>query len=58
MLTVNEAANYLRIEPNVLRCWLREGKFPGVKTGVNWRVDETDLQKFIEEAKRKPGKGE
>ena len=54
LLTVEEAAKYLKVKPNVLRRWLREGRIPGIKLGVNWRIDEQDLQKHLEQLKKIP----
>lgn len=56
LLTVEEAANYLKIKPNVLRRWLRAGKIPGIKLGNHWRIDEDDLKAFLEARKHKPEK--
>jgi excisionase family DNA binding protein len=53
LLTVDQAANYLQISPWVIRKWLREKKLPGFKIGREWRIDEKDLHRFIEDAKKK-----
>lgn len=53
LLTVEEAAEYLKIHPHVLRRWLREGKLPGIKLGNHWRIDESDLKAFLESQKKK-----
>jgi len=53
LLTVEQAADYLKMSPYVVRRWLREGKLPGFKVGHDWRIDEADLAALIEEAKAK-----
>lgn len=53
LLTVDEVAEQLRLTPTVTRRWLQQGKLPGLKIGREWRIDEKDLEKFIEEAKNK-----
>lgn len=61
LLTIEEAAEYLRMSPWVVRQWLREGKLPGFKLGREWRIDEKDLEAFIEAAKKQgtsPGAGD
>jgi excisionase family DNA binding protein len=53
LLTVDQAAEYLHMSPEVIRRWLREKKLPGFKVGHAWRIDETDLAALIEDAKAK-----
>jgi len=53
LLTVEEAAEYLKMSPYVVRRWLRDKKLPGFKMGQEWRIDEKDLAALIEEAKAK-----
>lgn len=52
ILTVDETAKYLKVNPQVIRRWLREKKLPGFKVGHDWRIDEKDLAALIEQAKR------
>lgn len=54
LLTVEEAAAYLRVSEYVLRRWLRAGKVPGIKLGNHWRIDEDDLKAFLDAQKYKP----
>ena len=42
-LTVNEAAEILRIHPKTVQRYLRLGKLPGVKLGKAWRVPKSAL---------------
>jgi excisionase family DNA binding protein len=53
LLTVDQAAEYLQTNPQVIRRWLREKKLPGFKVGHEWRIDEKDLAALIEDAKAK-----
>jgi excisionase family DNA binding protein len=53
LLTVDQAAEYLQANPQVIRRWLREKKLPGFKVGHEWRIDEKDLAALIEDAKVK-----
>jgi excisionase family DNA binding protein len=53
ILTVDETAKYLKVNPQVIRRWLREKKLPGFKVGHDWRIDEKDLAALIEDAKAK-----
>jgi excisionase family DNA binding protein len=53
ILTVDETAKYLKVNPQVIRRWLREKKLPGFKVGHDWRIDEADLAALIENAKGK-----
>ena len=51
MLTANEAATYLKINPKTLREWARHGKVPGHRlSGVErcvWRFLRTELDAIL-----------
>ena len=48
LLTVNEAAAYLRLSPWTLRHWVCDKKIPFVKlNGVLVRFRMSDLQRFV-----------
>ena len=51
-VTVPEAAQHLRVHPDTLRRWIREGA-PAVSQGGRWRVDLHELESWIA---TKPGK--
>jgi excisionase family DNA binding protein len=54
-LTVPEVAERLSLAEWTVRQWLRVGKLRGYQIGgrrAGWRVDESDLQAFLDEAKR------
>ena len=51
-LTVSEAAERLRLNPETIRRWLRDGRMSGVWLGsdkAGWRISERDLDAFIVE---------
>ncbi|MEW6183036.1 MAG: helix-turn-helix domain-containing protein [Bacillota bacterium] len=54
LLTPQEAARILKIHVRTVYAHLRSGKLPGAKIGDNWRIKQEDLEKFIEEAKKRP----
>lgn len=51
LFKVDEAAKYLRIHPEVIRRWLREGKLKGVKVGGVWRIDKEKLDAMLKKDK-------
>ena len=55
LLTVNEAAAALSLNPQTVREWLREGKLRGLRTTENgrWRVPESALVESLTPAKPK-----
>lgn len=53
LLTVEEVAANLKISPKIIRKWLRDGIMPGVKLGRVWRIDEKDLEEFIQRSKKR-----
>lgn len=52
LLTPKEVAEYLALNEQTVRKWLREGKLPGVKLpGDVWRVKPETLKAFLENSK-------
>lgn len=47
LLTIEEVAELLRVSPYTVRKYLRQGQFPGIKVGGQWRVRKTDLEAYI-----------
>jgi excisionase family DNA binding protein len=48
LLTPEEAAKVLRVDPATVRVWLRQGKLKGSKlAGGHWRISEAELERFI-----------
>ena len=54
LLTVAEVATYLRVDPESVRRWLREGKLLGINLGrrPGWRIRVADLRIFVLERQR------
>lgn len=51
VLTVNEAAEYLRVTPYTVRKWLRDGLIPGRKIGRVYRLYEAELEEMLRGAR-------
>jgi excisionase family DNA binding protein len=52
LLTVNETAERLRLNPETVRRWLRAGKIRGVSWGsdrAGWRVAQSEIERFKRE---------
>ncbi len=50
LLTPEEAARLLKVDPATIRAWLRAGKLKGVKLGGgHWRISEEAITAFIGE---------
>ncbi len=54
LLTVEEAAAHLRLNPQTVYRLLRAGKLPGVKVGRQWRVRLVDLEAHLTAPSPKP----
>ena len=46
--TVEQAAAALSLDRDTLRRWLRQGRIGGFKAGTDWRIQQADLDAFIE----------
>lgn len=46
-LTVGEAAERLRLKPDTVRRWIRQGRIPGLKIGHILRIREEDLERLL-----------
>ena len=46
--TVEQAAAALSLDRDTLRRWLRHGRIGGFKAGTDWRLQQADLDAFIE----------
>lgn len=54
ILTLEEAAEYLRMNPEVLRRHAKKGEIPGKQIGRVWKFSKNLLQKYIEEGYNGP----
>lgn len=55
LLTVPEVAKRLRVNPETVRRWLREGKMRGFIPGglrAGYRITESEVDRFMNEAPR------
>lgn len=48
ILNLEEAAEYLRMNPEVFRRMVKKGEIPGRKIGRLWKFSKQLLQKFVE----------
>ena len=55
LLSVSEAAGFLKVSEHTIRVWERQGRFPAVRLGSRVLFDRADLERFIE-ASRAGGK--
>lgn len=49
IMTVDEAAAYLNMDPLVVRRMARLGRIPAVKVGRQWRLKRDLLDRWVEE---------
>lgn len=54
LLTVDETAEMLRVQPATVRGWIRSGKLRASKFGREWRVMPGDLEHFINQNANRP----
>ncbi|MBI4442899.1 MAG: helix-turn-helix domain-containing protein [Acidobacteria bacterium] len=47
ILTLEEAASYLRVHPQTVYRRLRAGTLPGAKVGDQWRLRKADLDDYL-----------
>ncbi|MFZ3129733.1 MAG: helix-turn-helix domain-containing protein [Desulfosporosinus sp.] len=52
LMKVEEVAEYLKVNPEVVRRWLREKKLPGYKIGKEWRIVKEDIDIMINKSKQ------
>lgn len=47
ILTVEEVAAYLKLQPQTVYKWAQEGRIPGTKLGKEWRFRRAILDEWI-----------
>ncbi len=55
LLTVPEVASRLRVHPESIRRWLREGRIHGVRIGgtrAGYRIPAGEVERFLKEAEK------
>jgi len=50
-MTVEEAADVLRVHPNTIRSLIKAGDLPARKVGVGWRISHKAVERWLEEGK-------
>jgi len=52
LYTVEELAEYLRVNKFTIYNWIRRKQLKSVRIGGSVRIDETDLNEFMESSKK------
>lgn len=47
VMTIDEAAAYLRVNERTLRIMLKQKRLPGAKIGRAWRIRRADLDRVL-----------
>ncbi len=53
LLTVPEVAQRIRVSPELVRRWLRDGRLRGVRLGgtrLGWRIADNEVERFLHAA--------
>ncbi|MCM8857915.1 MAG: helix-turn-helix domain-containing protein [Candidatus Thiodiazotropha sp.] len=53
ILTIKQVANYLQLAEKTAYRLAAEGKLPGFKVGGSWRFKQEDIERWIEEQKKR-----
>ena len=51
--TVEQAAEKLKVSPQTIRAWLRNGTLPGHKVGHLWRITDEDIKEMFSKTPQK-----
>lgn len=49
LMTLQQASEFLQIDPDTLRALTRRGRVPAMKIGRQWRFDPVLLRKWVQE---------
>lgn len=47
LMTIPDAAEFLRVSTKTIRRWISSGDLPAAKLGLQWRIRPQDLQRFV-----------
>ena len=47
LLSIEEVAQYLEVEPTVVRQWASQGRIPAVRDGEGWRFEKQRLDRWV-----------
>jgi excisionase family DNA binding protein len=50
IMTLEEVAQYLKLQPQTIYKWAQEGQIPGAKLGKEWRFRRRILDEWIDSA--------
>jgi excisionase family DNA binding protein len=53
ILTLREVATYLKLAEKTAYKLAADGKLPGFKVGGSWRFKQVDLERWIEDKKKR-----
>lgn len=45
--TVEEVSTLLKVHPNTVRAWIRQGKLEAIKINTLTRIEQADLETFM-----------
>lgn len=58
LLTVDQVAEHMQVEPFTVRKWLRVGRLAGIKMhGHVWRIEESEVGSFIDRLRTETSPG-
>jgi excisionase family DNA binding protein len=47
MLTAREAADLLRLSPQTIALYIKQGKLPAVKVGRSWLIRRVEVERIL-----------
>lgn len=50
-MTIEEAAESLRVAPNTIRMLIKDGTFPARKVGKGWRIEPDAVKRWLAEGR-------
>ena len=50
VITIEDAAQQLKVQPKTVREWLRAGRLEGIKAGRLWRIRREEWERFLAES--------
>lgn len=53
LLTIDEVAEFLHINPMTVYAWVKDGKIPAFKIGKVWRFKKTEIDEWLKKQKYK-----
>ena len=56
LLTVQQVADYLQLNPSTVYQWAQKGRLPAIKLGGCWRFRGGDLEAWLDARTHLPGK--